>query len=83
MSFAGTEEPTAYGEIVSIGGLGPSVNKSISAAVAEILESKLSVPKSRFYLKFSDVKVSFENVAEWAISSLFWFPYFLLPNEYL
>eukprot|EP00250_Pteridium_aquilinum_P028454 c3718_g1_i1 orf=373-720(-) len=53
--FAGSEEPAAYGEIISIGGLGPSVNKSISAAIAAILESKLSIPKSRFYLKFSDV----------------------------
>lgn len=58
MSFGGSEEPAAYGELISIGGLGPSVNKSVSAAVAAILESKLSVPKSRFYLKFSDVKVS-------------------------
>ncbi|KAI5066061.1 hypothetical protein GOP47_0018685 [Adiantum capillus-veneris] len=58
MSFGGSEEPAAYGELASIGGLGPSVNKSISAAIAAILESKLSVPKSRFYLKFSDVKGS-------------------------
>ncbi|KAI5070829.1 hypothetical protein GOP47_0015172 [Adiantum capillus-veneris] len=53
--FAGSEEPAAYGEIVSIGGLSPSVNKTISSAISEILESKLSIPKSRFYLKFSDV----------------------------
>ncbi|KAH7284819.1 hypothetical protein KP509_34G071900 [Ceratopteris richardii] len=58
MMFAGSEEPAAYGEIISIGGLGPSVNKNISTAVSEILESKLSIPKSRFYLKFSDVNRS-------------------------
>jgi phenylpyruvate tautomerase len=55
MAFGGTQEPAAYGELVSIGGLNPDVNKKLSAS---ILESKLSVPKSRFYLKFYDSKAS-------------------------
>lgn len=58
MLFGGTEQPTAYGELVSIGGLNPDVNKKLSAAVASILETKLSIPKSRFYLKFYDTKAS-------------------------
>jgi len=58
MAFGGTQEPAAYGELVSIGGLNPDVNKKLSAGIASILESKLSVPKSRFYLKFYDSKVS-------------------------
>eukprot|EP00249_Psilotum_nudum_P027519 c35293_g1_i1 orf=333-680(-) len=58
MSYAGTEEPAAYGELLSIGGLDPATNKKLSAAIAEILESKLAVPKSRFYIKFNDVKRS-------------------------
>jgi hypothetical protein len=57
MAFGGTQEPAAYGELVSIGGLNPNVNKKLSAGIASILESKLSVPKSRFYLKFNDSKV--------------------------
>ncbi|KAK9054906.1 hypothetical protein SSX86_025985 [Deinandra increscens subsp. villosa] len=56
VAFGGTEEPAAYGELVSIGGLNADVNKKLSAAVAEILETKLSVPKSRFFLKFYDSK---------------------------
>uniref|UniRef100_K3ZKB2 Macrophage migration inhibitory factor family protein n=1 Tax=Setaria italica TaxID=4555 RepID=K3ZKB2_SETIT len=56
MAFGGTQEPAAYGELVSIGGLNPGVNKKLSAGVASILESKLSIPKSRFYLKFHDSK---------------------------
>ncbi|KAI3839970.1 hypothetical protein MKX01_002593 [Papaver californicum] len=56
MLFGGTDEPTAYGELVSIGGLNPDTNKKLSAAIATILETKLSVPKSRFYLKFHDTK---------------------------
>ncbi|KAM1095062.1 hypothetical protein ACFX2B_009860 [Malus domestica] len=58
ISFGGTEDPAAYGELVSIGGLNPDVNKKLSAAVAAILETKLSVPKSRFFLKFYDTKGS-------------------------
>lgn len=58
IAFGGTEQPAAYGELVSIGGLNPDVNKKLSAAVSEILETKLSVPKSRFFLKFYDTKAS-------------------------
>ncbi|KAK3032870.1 hypothetical protein RJ639_037047 [Escallonia herrerae] len=58
MAFGGTEQPAAYGELVSIGGLNPTVNKKLSAAIADILETKLSVPKNRFFLKFYDTKAS-------------------------
>ena len=61
MAFGGTEQPAAYGELVSIGGLNPDTNKKLSAAIASILETKLSVPKSRFFLKFYDTKVSCAN----------------------
>ncbi|KAL6559049.1 hypothetical protein OROMI_012505 [Orobanche minor] len=59
ISFGGTEEPAAYGELVSIGGLGPSINSKLSATIAEILQTKLSVDSSRFYIKFSDIERSF------------------------
>ncbi|WCJ27978.1 Tautomerase/MIF superfamily protein [Euphorbia peplus] len=58
IAFGGTEQPAAYGELVSIGGLNPDNNKKLSAAIATILENKLSVPKSRFFLKFYDTKGS-------------------------
>lgn len=58
ISFGGNEQPAAYGELVSIGGLNPDVNKKLSAAIAAILETKLSVPKSRYFLKFYDTKAS-------------------------
>lgn len=57
ISFGGTEEPAAYGELVSIGGINPANNKKVSAAISELLQSKLNVPASRFYIKFYDVKV--------------------------
>ncbi|ONK67877.1 uncharacterized protein A4U43_C05F4730 [Asparagus officinalis] len=59
MAFGGSQEPAAFGELVSIGGLNSDVNKKLSAAIASILETKLSIPKSRFYLQFVDTKGSF------------------------
>ncbi|ERN12459.1 hypothetical protein AMTRI_Chr01g136940 [Amborella trichopoda] len=59
ISLGGIEEPAAYGELTSIGGLGPSVNGKLSAAIADILETKLSISRSRFYIKFFDVERSF------------------------
>ncbi|XP_039130197.1 macrophage migration inhibitory factor homolog [Dioscorea cayenensis subsp. rotundata] len=59
MAFAGTEEPAAYGELISIGGLDASVNGKLSSALADILETKLSIDSSRFYIKFYDVQRSF------------------------
>lgn len=58
MTFGGTEQPTAFGELVSVGGLNPDVNEKISAAISTILETKLNVPKSRFFLKFHDTEGS-------------------------
>ncbi|KAK1417092.1 hypothetical protein QVD17_26214 [Tagetes erecta] len=59
ISFAGTEEPAAYGEVISIGGLNPTVNGNLSSTIADILQTKLSVDSSRFYIKFYDVERSF------------------------
>ncbi|XWS73311.1 hypothetical protein CRYUN_Cryun02cG0117600 [Craigia yunnanensis] len=57
MAFAGTEAPAACGELISIGGPGPSVNGKLSSTLAEILQTKLSIDSSRFYIKFCDVQV--------------------------
>ncbi|KOM37480.1 hypothetical protein LR48_Vigan03g086200 [Vigna angularis] len=72
ISFGGNEQPAAYGELVSIGGLNPDVNKKLSAAIATILETKLSVPKSRYFLKFYDTKARFQPWMEWI--------YILIPS---
>eukprot|EP00897_Mesotaenium_endlicherianum_P008906 jgi/Mesen1/8043/ME000043S07431 len=58
MCFAGSEEPTAFGHLISVGALGPDPNKKLSAALAELIDSKLGVPSNRFYIKFDDVKRS-------------------------
>ncbi|KAK1317822.1 hypothetical protein QJS10_CPA05g02411 [Acorus calamus] len=59
IAFAGTEEPAAYAEIVLIGGLGPAVNGKLSSAIADILQTRIAVDGSRFYIKFYDVQRSF------------------------
>lgn len=59
IAFGGTEEPAAYGELVSIGGLDPSVNGKLSSTIAEILQTKLYIDSSRFYIKFYDAQVKF------------------------
>ncbi|KAF9598411.1 hypothetical protein IFM89_027844 [Coptis chinensis] len=43
IAFGGTEHPSAYGELVSIGGLNLDTNKKLSAAIATILETKLRI----------------------------------------
>ncbi|KAL3585803.1 hypothetical protein D5086_012670 [Populus alba] len=65
ISLGGTQEPAAFGELVSIGGLGPDVNKNLSFAIASILEKKLSVPKSRLFLKFYDSQARYPLWMEW------------------
>ncbi|KAG6499420.1 hypothetical protein ZIOFF_039206 [Zingiber officinale] len=41
--FGGTQQPAAYGELVSIGGLNPDVNKKLSAGISDILENNLPI----------------------------------------
>ncbi|KAH0649928.1 hypothetical protein KY284_029840 [Solanum tuberosum] len=59
IAFAGTEAPAAYGELISIGGLGPSVNGKLSSTIAEILQTKLSIDSDRFYIKFYDSPLNY------------------------
>ncbi|KAK4368898.1 hypothetical protein RND71_012690 [Anisodus tanguticus] len=54
IAFSGTEAPAAYGELISIEGLGPSVNGKLSSTITEILQTKLSIDRDRFYIKFYD-----------------------------
>mgnify|MGYP000108360382 FL=1 len=51
------EERAAWGELVSIGGLGPEENATLCLAISEILGEKLDIPKNRIYLRFQDAKV--------------------------
>lgn len=57
ISFSGTKEPAAYGEIVSMGGINSEVKKKLIATIGTILESRLSIPRTRFFLKVYDTTV--------------------------
>ncbi|XP_057983347.1 uncharacterized protein LOC131168129 [Malania oleifera] len=52
--FGGNKEPAAFAEIVSMGGINSEVKRKLIAAIGTILESKLSIPPSRFVLKVHD-----------------------------
>ncbi|KAG2690988.1 hypothetical protein I3843_09G211900 [Carya illinoinensis] len=54
ISFEGNKEPAAYGEIVSMGGINSEVKKKLIATIGTILQSKLCIPRTRFFLKVYD-----------------------------
>ncbi len=55
MIFAGTEGPSCYVEVKSIGGLTPPVTKALSRELCTILCQALGVPEDRIYLVFAEV----------------------------
>ncbi len=58
MLFGGTAEPLAYLECKNIG-LSSAQAKAISAAVAELLKSKLKLSPERIYIEFSNAAPEF------------------------
>ena len=56
-SYAGSEEPCAYGELVSIGGF-QGRQPDISAAIMGAVQKHLGVSDARFYLNFVGVERS-------------------------
>ncbi len=53
MLFAGNDAPTAYLELKSIG-LAESQTKKLSAALCNLIHSKIHVPTERIYIEFSN-----------------------------
>ncbi|KAB1224498.1 hypothetical protein CJ030_MR2G016387 [Morella rubra] len=54
ISFGGSKDAAAYAEIVSMGGINSQVKKELIATIGTILQSKLSIPRNRFFLKVYD-----------------------------
>ncbi|KAF8006064.1 hypothetical protein BT93_K0379 [Corymbia citriodora subsp. variegata] len=54
ISFGGNKEPAAYAEIISMGGIDSEVKKKLIATLGTILQEKLSIPRTRFFLKVYD-----------------------------
>lgn len=57
ISFESNKEPAAYGELVSMGGINSEVKKNLISTIGTILESNLSIPRTRFFLKVFDTLV--------------------------
>jgi phenylpyruvate tautomerase len=55
MMMSGTDEPAAFIEVRSIGGLTHDVNKAISNRVCELLEKELGISADRIYLNFAEL----------------------------
>ena len=54
MCYGGTTDPAAFLYLSSLGSIDPDTNKATSAAVADVLEAELGVPKGRYYINFFD-----------------------------
>ncbi|KAB5551974.1 hypothetical protein DKX38_009285 [Salix brachista] len=83
--FAGTEAPAAFAEVISIGGLGQSVNAKLSSTIADILQTKLSIDSSRFYIKFFDSPCFINSIVPMIkmFSISFRLLFFLFPDAML
>ena len=55
MLFAGSDEPTAYLELKSIG-LPASATTQLSNALCKMVSEKLSVDQNRVYIEFADAE---------------------------
>lgn len=60
ISFEGNKEAAAYSEIVSMGGINKEVKRKLIATLGSILQSRLSIPRTRFFLKVFDT-TAFRN----------------------
>jgi len=58
MLFAGTDEPTAYLELKSIGLMESkqpeAKTKALSAVLCKLISEKINVPSERIYIEFAD-----------------------------
>jgi len=53
MSFGGTDEPTAFVELKSIG-LPSDVTSELSEAICKLINRQLAIPPDRIYIEFID-----------------------------
>jgi phenylpyruvate tautomerase len=58
IAFAGKIANSAFIEVRGIGGLTPSVNRELSAAISRTLKEKLKIDPSEVYINFTEVSGS-------------------------
>ncbi|KAM7526541.1 hypothetical protein LguiA_016443 [Lonicera macranthoides] len=64
ISFGGNKEPAAFAEIVSMGGINSQVKKNLITTIGTILQNKLSIPRTRFFLKVFDTTIGRNNTSK-------------------
>ena len=55
MMMAGSDQPAAFADIRSIGGLNREVNRKLSEGVCRVLQDQLGISPDRVYLGFTSV----------------------------
>ncbi|KAJ1419287.1 Tautomerase/MIF superfamily [Sesbania bispinosa] len=61
ISFERNKEPAAYAELISMGGINSEVKRKLISTIGTILQTKLSIPRTRFFLKVFDTTVFRNN----------------------
>ena len=56
MTFGGTDEPTCYVEIKSVGTMSSLQTQAMSREFCQQIEDSLGIPKNRIYIEFADAK---------------------------
>lgn len=64
ISFGGNKEPAAFAEMVSMGGINSQVKKNLITTIGTILQNKLSIPRTRFFLKVFDTTIGRNNTSK-------------------
>ncbi|KAJ8753870.1 hypothetical protein K2173_000124 [Erythroxylum novogranatense] len=54
IQFNGNKEAAAYAEVVSMGGINKEVKRNLIHKLGSIMDEKLSIPRTRFFLKVYD-----------------------------
>ncbi|KVI11194.1 macrophage migration inhibitory factor homolog [Cynara cardunculus var. scolymus] len=58
ISFERNKEPAAYAEIISMGGITSETKKKLIFQLGTILLEKLSIPRTRFFVKVFDTTMA-------------------------
>nr|XP_043621922.1 macrophage migration inhibitory factor homolog [Erigeron canadensis] len=58
ISFERNKDPAAYAEIISMGGITPETKKQLIYQLGTILLEKLSIPRTRFFVKVYDTTMA-------------------------
>ena len=59
MLMSGSDAPSAFVDLRSIGGLGPKTNRELAQKISGLLGETLALPPDRVYLNFTDFAAAY------------------------